>query len=171
VTLRERLRDELVAWTIAAARNVPGRIGIRLRNAVVPYTHGTGVVVREGVHIDRPGLLVMGDNVSINRRCVINAEGGIHIGDDVLVGPGVILYSQNHRFGSIDRPIRAQGYAKVPVVIEADVWLAAGVIVLPGVTVGRGSVIGAGSVVTKDVPPGSVAVGNPARVIRSRDAH
>jgi len=163
-----RWHDELVDWVMAAARNVPGHLGHHIRNVVVPYRNGHGVVVREGVHIDRPSRLTLGNNVSINRRCIINANGGITVGDDVLIGPDVILYSQNHRFSDGDALIRDQGYDQAPVVIERNVWIASGVIVLPGVTIGEGSVIGAGTIVSKDVPAWSVAVGNPARVVRNR---
>lgn len=165
-----RWHDELVDWVSAAARNVPGHAGHRVRNRIVPYRNGRGVVVREGVHIDRPSRLTLGNNVSINRRCVINANGGITIGDDVLIGPNVILYSQNHRFGEVAMLIRDQGYDQAPVTIERNVWIASGVVVLPGVTIGEGSVIGAGSIVTRDIPAWSVAVGNPARVVRNRRA-
>ena len=66
--------------------------------------------------------------------------------------------------------MRLQGYAEaIPVVIEDDVWVGARVIVLPGIRIGKGSVIGAGAIVTKDVPPFSICVGNPARIIRSRN--
>lgn len=112
--------------------------------------------------------LRVGKNSGWNWGTWINAQGGVDIGSDVMIGPGCIIHSANHRFERVDTPIRLQGYTKASVKIEDDCWLGAHVIVLPGVTIGRGSVIGAGSVVTKDIPPYSVVAGNPARVIRSR---
>lgn len=167
---RAWLRFELVAWTTALARAVPGRVGCALRNRVMPYRNGRGVTVWEGVHIDRPARLTLGDRVSINRGCTINAGGGIAIADDVLIGPGVVLYSQNHRYADRDQPVREQGYELAAVTIESNAWIAAGAIVLPGVTIGRGAVVGAGSVVTNDVAPDTLVAGNPARQIRSLTA-
>jgi maltose O-acetyltransferase len=88
----------------------------------------------------------------------------ITIGDDVLLGPKVGLYTSNH---ALDPRERAQGACWAePITIGNSVWIAGGVTVLPGVTIGDGAVVGGGSVVTKDVPAGVLAVGNPARVLR-----
>ena len=112
--------------------------------------------------------LIIGTNSIWNEGCWINARGGIEIGSNVLIGPHCIIQSQNHVFEDVTKPICLQGYVRKPVKIEDDCWIGARVIILPGVHIGRGSVIGAGSVVTKSIPPYSVAVGSPARVIRSR---
>jgi acetyltransferase-like isoleucine patch superfamily enzyme len=90
------------------------------------------------------------------------------VGDDVLIGPRVTIYSQNHRFSRADVSIREQGYTLAPVTIQDNVWVAAGCIILPGVTVGTGAVIAAGSVITQDVEPNSLVAGNPARKLRAR---
>ena len=152
-------------WAQWAVKRVPGRTGCALRNWLLPYRAGRGVTVWDNVHIDKPSRLVIGDNVSINRGCILNAEGGITIEDDVLIGPNVIIYTQSHRF-STGELTRLSGYVREPVVIERNVWLAAGVIILPGVTVGRDSVVGAGSVVTRSIERGTLMVGNPARPVR-----
>lgn len=97
----------------------------------------------------------------------------VTIGDDVMCGPNVSLYAALHPLDYKQRNFRYRDdgslydleYAK-PIVIENNCWLAGGVTVLPGVTIGEGSVIGAGSVVTRDIPPHSLAVGNPCRVIK-----
>ena len=114
------------------------------------------------------GNLRIGKNSMWNEGCWINARGGIEIGSNVMIGPHCIIQSQNHVFEDVTKPISLQGYVRMPVTIEDDCWIGAQVIILPGVHIGRGSVVGAGSVVTKNIPPYSVAVGNPARVIRSR---
>lgn len=97
----------------------------------------------------------------------------VTIGDDVMIGPNVSLYTAYHPLDYKQRNMRRRDdgslydieYAK-PIVIGSNCWLAGGVTVLPGITIGEGSVIGAGSVVTKDIPAHSVAVGNPCRVIK-----
>jgi len=95
--------------------------------------------------------------------------GPLRVGADVMMGPRCVLISDNHAMDDTSRPMNTQGFvASSPIVIEDDVWIGAGVTVLPGVRIGRGSVIGAASVVTKDVPPWTVAAGNPARVVRQR---
>jgi acetyltransferase-like isoleucine patch superfamily enzyme len=112
--------------------------------------------------------LSIGKNSTWNYGCWINAMGKITIGDNVIIGPYCIIHSGNHKFENVNVPIREQGYEKYHTVIEDDCWLGANVIVLPGVHISKGSIIGAGSVVTKDIPQYTIAVGNPAKVIKNR---
>lgn len=144
-------------------------------DVLIPFYYVSGKIkVWAIMHIfsrvEYRGNLRVGRNSTWNWGCWINALGGIQIGSNVIIGPYCIIHSANHRFDDVDKPITNQGYEKASVKIDDNCWLAANVIVLPGVTVGKGCVIGAGSVVTKDIPPYSVAVGNPAKVIRSRFA-
>lgn len=106
----------------------------------------------------------IGDRFYANFDCVMLDGGAITIGDDVLLGPRVGIFTSNH---AIDAKERAEGacIAK-PVTIGNRVWIGGGVHVMPGVTIGDGAVIGAGSVVTKDVPANMIAAGVPCRVIR-----
>ena len=85
-----------------------------------------------------------------------------------MLGPAVRVFSENHVFARTDVTIKEQGVERGVTVIEDDCWIGAGSIILSGVTIGSGSVIAGGSVVTRDVPPRSVAGGNPAKVLKSR---
>ncbi|MBQ3084062.1 MAG: sugar O-acetyltransferase [Clostridia bacterium] len=105
-----------------------------------------------------------GDNLFVNNNCVFVDPGEITLGDNVMIGPQCGFYTALH---PLDAETRIKGYESAhPIVIGNNVWLGGGVKVLPGVTVGDNSVIGAGSVVTKDIPPDSLAYGNPCRVVR-----
>jgi maltose O-acetyltransferase len=106
----------------------------------------------------------IGNNFYANFDCVMLDGGGIEIGDDVLFGPRVGIYTSNH---AIDAGERAAGgcYAK-PVRIGNKVWIGAGVHINQGVTIGDGSIVGSGSVVTKDIPPNVIAAGVPCKILR-----
>lgn len=95
-------------------------------------------------------------------------KGLIKIGNHVRIAPYVFIIAGNHRFTDTERPISEQGLEFAPVTIEDDVWIGSHVVVLAGVTISKGCVIGAGSVVTRNIPPYAIAVGSPAKVIRSR---
>ena len=110
----------------------------------------------------------LGDRVSFNTGCWINGFGGLTIGDDVLIGPRVMIHTANHRTDDPDRPISAQGWETRPVSIGAGAWIGMGVLIVPGVTIGEGAIVGAGSVVTKDVEPYTIAVGSPAKFLKHR---
>lgn len=120
-----------------------------------------------------------GCNTTFGKFCGANFNftcldvASVHIGDNVLIGPNVTLATPMHPLLPVERNVRQREdssfynleYAK-PITIEKDCWIAANVVVCGGVTIGEGSVIGAGSVVTRSIPPRSLAVGNPCRVIR-----
>jgi acetyltransferase-like isoleucine patch superfamily enzyme len=112
--------------------------------------------------------------ITLGRQCfigemnVIRGQGGVVLGDYVYTGSLVQILAVNHVFDDLHTPIKEQGITAQGITIGDDVWLASGVIVLDGVNIGRGSVVGAGSVVIEDLPPYSVAVGSPARVVRDR---
>jgi maltose O-acetyltransferase len=106
----------------------------------------------------------LGDNVFMNFNCVVLDVVPVTIGNRVQMAAAVQLLAADHPLDAAERAAGPE-FGR-PIAIEDDAWLGGGVIVCPGVTIGRGSVIGAGSVVTRDIPPGVVAVGNPCRVIR-----
>lgn len=114
--------------------------------------------------------LIIGDFSGIGYKCCIPAT--IVIGKDVMMGPEVIILSQNHNHKYLDKPMRIQGYntRKYPIVIEDDVWIGQRVMIMANVDkIGTGSIIAAGAIVTKDVPPYTIVGGNPARVLKKRN--
>ena len=106
----------------------------------------------------------VGRNVFVNQNCTFYDLGGLHIADDVMIGPNVSLITSGH---PIEPSQRRAGVTARPIVIERNVWIAAGATIIGGVTVGENAVVAAGSVVIRDVPPNTLVGGNPARVIRS----
>lgn len=128
---------------------------------------GKNINIEKGAYFGDGSELEIGDNsgIGINSRIC----GPITIGDNVMMGPDVIILTERHKFDRLDIPIREQGhYLPALVTIGDDVWIGTRVIILPGVSVGKGAVIGAGAVVTKSLPEYSVACGNPARVVKYR---
>lgn len=106
----------------------------------------------------------IGDHVFLNYMCTILDNNDVRIGNHVMIGPNVQIYTAAH---DIQAETRNQGWevAKA-IVIEENVWIGGGAILLPGVNIGRNSVVGAGAVVSRNVPANTVVAGNPARVIR-----
>jgi acetyltransferase-like isoleucine patch superfamily enzyme len=106
----------------------------------------------------------VGRNVFVNQNCTFYDLGGLDIADDVMIGPNVSIITSGHPIAPSQR---RDGVIANPIVIERNVWIAAGATIIGGVTIGENSVVAAGSVVTKDVPANTLVGGNPARVIRS----
>lgn len=126
---------------------------------------GDDVDIRPPLFVDYGRNLSLGPRTFVNYHFTALDVAPIRIGADTQIGPHVQLLTPTH---PLDPELRRAKYeAAEPITIGDNVWLGGGVIVLPGVTIGDDSVIGAGSVVTRDIPARSLAVGNPARVIRS----
>lgn len=113
--------------------------------------------------------LKIGNNVGINHFCFIGVRGDIEIGDNVIFGPRVNIFSENHNYDNIDIPIKHQGVTKNKTKIGDDVWIGANVSIMSGVNIGDGCIIAAGAVVTKDIPSYSIIGGVPAKLIKSRN--
>ncbi|KAK9370331.1 trimeric LpxA-like protein [Lipomyces kononenkoae] len=150
------LPDDATAESIASERetmlrNIMGKAGKR------PY-------IEPPFYVDYGCNITVGDDFYANFNATILDCSLVTIGDRVMFGPGVSLLSATHET-SIESRRAGIEYAK-PIAIGSDCWIGGNVTVLPGVTIGEGCTIGAGSVVTKDIPPFSVAVGSPARVIK-----
>lgn len=112
-------------------------------------------------------VISIGDRTWLGRGTGLVAHRGVHIGDDVWFGPDVYVTDANHGYEDITRPVGLQMDPPRPVHIGSGSWIGTGAVVLPGVTIGEHVAIGANAVVNRDIPPFSVAVGNPARVIRT----
>ncbi|MBW4633846.1 MAG: acyltransferase [Iphinoe sp. HA4291-MV1] len=155
---------------------------------------GNGAFIFKGARIDARGhqnnRIYLNNGVAIERNVSIGCleNSYIEIGQETFIGPSVCIagpgdirigkrcliashsgiYANNHNFADPIKSIKYQGITRKGIVIEDDCWLGHGVTVLDGVTIGQSSVIGAGTVVTKDIPPFSVAMGSPAKVIKTR---
>ena len=140
-------------------------------------TYGRDLHVGKGARLWAPQRLVIGNCVYIGKQ--VHIEANCRIGNYCLIANRVAIVGRNdHDFSAVGFPVRFAPwvgskrfpslYADEEAVIEDDVWLGYGTVVLTGVTVGRGSVVAAGSVVTRDIPPYSIAAGVPARVIGQR---
>lgn len=130
---------------------------------------GKKVNIEHGVFFGSGKDIEIGDysGLGLNSRVM----GPLKIGDNVMMGPEVMIFSRNHNIDRTDIPMIKQGDTpEMPVTIGDDVWIGARAIILPGVTVGRGAVVGAGAVVTKDVPEYAVVGGVPAKVIKYRQS-
>jgi acetyltransferase-like isoleucine patch superfamily enzyme len=113
-------------------------------------------------------VMRIGDGTWIGQGVFLHSAGGLTIGANVGIGPGVHVITSSHGEAGRETPILRSPLVLAEVVIEDDADLGVGAIVLPGVRVGKGAQIGAGAVVTKDVEPYTVVAGNPARVLRTR---
>jgi maltose O-acetyltransferase len=137
------------------------------RNKMVSFylkESGGNLRVKSGAEIS-PKCSV-GKSSELGTRCMI--QGGVTMGQDIIMGPDVKIYSRNHNYDRLDMPIGQQGKTVLKTSIGDDVWFGANVVVTAGCTIGSHSILAAGAVVTKDIPPYSIAGGVPAKVIKSR---
>ena len=153
--------------------------GTRVYEGVKIYTSKTSQVkvgkqgtLQKGAVLaaSEKGQIEIGDHVYLGEYVVISSRGKIVIKDHVVIASHAFIVDFDHRFEDPNQLIDQQGYRISAVTIENDVWIGAGCKILKGVTIGEGCVVGAGSVVTKNVPPFSICVGVPARVIGQRSA-
>ena len=154
---------------------VPGQFGREWRRRAVGRHFGKagpGLRIHVGARFRGIEKLEVGANVDIGVDSFVQASGGVTMGDNVMLGPGVKIWSVNHRFEDATRPIYEQGMDLAPVTIGDNVWIGANAFIFPGVTIPEGCVVAACSVVGKKrYPPYTIIGGSPARVIghRKRD--
>jgi len=140
-----------------------------------------GILVGNNVTISKFGLiecssvlenigegLKIGNNVGIAQNVFIQVRGKVIIGNDVIIGPNVSIFSESHNFEDLEVVIRLQGVSRKGVVIDDGVWIGARAVILDGVKIGLNAIIAAGSVVTNDVPEYAIYGGVPARLIKFR---
>lgn len=144
----------------------------RTRMDVLPFNNfslGSGSTIEDFSTINNGvGDVIIGNNTLIGMSNVI--IGPITIGNNVIFAQNIVASGLNHEYTDVNTPIHEQKILVSPITVEDDCWIAANSVITAGVTIGRHSVIAAGAVVTKNIPPNSVAVGNPAKVIKQYDA-
>jgi acetyltransferase-like isoleucine patch superfamily enzyme len=121
----------------------------------------TGVISHKGKGI------TIGNNTGINSYCYVGGQGGIEIGDNVIIGPQVKIFSENHNFSDASIIIKNQGVIRLGVKIESDSWIGSGVTILDGVVLKKRTVVAAGSVVTQSFAGNSLIGGIPAKLIKT----
>lgn len=127
--------------------------------------HGKHFYIEAPFRCDYGTYITLGENFYANYNCTILDIAPVTIGDNVMLAPGVGIYTAGH---PVHPDARRSGYEYGrPITIGDDVWIGAHSVICPGVTIGSGAVIGAGSVVTRDIPANVVAAGNPCRVLRT----
>lgn len=163
VQLRTRARQ------LTRAFNQTAPEAMEQRSAILRELFGAmgSATIEPPFHVDYGGQIKVGQNFFMNFNCVILDCAAVEIGDNVMCGPAVQIYTASHPLIAAER-IKGPELA-APVRIGHNVWIGGGAIICPGVTIGDNTTIGAGSVVTKDIPANVFAAGNPCRVIRQLD--
>jgi maltose O-acetyltransferase len=160
VRARDQARD--LCQTLNATREAE----VDERRRILRELFGAGgdsVWIQPPFYCDYGSNILLGERVFFNFNCVVLDVAHVRIGDYTMLGPSVQIYTAMHPMNAVER--RKHEYAR-PIEIGADVWVGGAAVICPGVKIGSRSVIGAGSVVTRDVPEGVFAAGNPCRVIR-----
>ena len=172
LSLRQAATLYAEEWIGSLLRPIPSLLGFGLRFAfyrlLFARLAGFGYISR-GVHFIHSYGIRFGRNYHINTGCTFDGRGGLTVGDNVLIGPNVVVVSSQHRWdGGTGTPMIQQGHTSAPIVVEDDCWIGANSVVTPGVTLGTGTVVGAGPVVTSSTEPWAIVAGSPARQIGSR---
>ncbi len=154
-------------------RPIPGFTGFALRWALYRCLFarlGGFSFIYKGVYFEHCYGIDAGRNLHVSAGAVLYGRGGLHLGDDVMIGHYATIYSSQHRWDGEDPslPMIHQGHRSAPVWIGDDVWIGAHAVVLPGVRIATGTVVAAGAVVTSDTEPYSIVGGVPARPIGRR---
>lgn len=151
---------------------LPGyKFGNKLRSYIAKKLFkktGKDITIKHGAYFGDGKNIVMGDYSQLGIDCKV--ENDLIMGDYVLMGPEVVIYSSSHEYKNIDVPIMLQGAKQInPVTIGNDVWIGLRTTIMPGVKIGNHVIIGSGAVVTKDIPDYAVVGGVPAKIIRYRN--
>ncbi|SDW86409.1 Hexapeptide repeat of succinyl-transferase [Hydrobacter penzbergensis] len=185
MSITEKLIYEVRSWfELYFIRGLPnGFIGTRIRRIYWKWRvkqMGAKSIICRMAQIEVPVLVRIGDNFLLGDHAIVNPgeSKGIFIGSNVSIASNAFLRAANHSFDRLDIPISMQGHnsasieydgKEYSIVIEDDVWIAYNAVIVSGAKIGKGSVIAAGSVVSSVIPPWSIVVGNPGRVIGNRE--
>jgi len=164
--VKERLQTRLLLKQLNDSREDETEERNRILKALIPNA-GEGLWLQPPFYCDYGYNIIVGEKVFFNFNCVVLDVMQVTIGSRTLFGPNVQIYTATHPLNYKERATGLE-YAK-PISIGEDVWVGGSVVICPGVTIGDRSVIGAGSVVTKDIPAGVFAAGNPCKIIRQLD--
>jgi acetyltransferase-like isoleucine patch superfamily enzyme len=160
--------EEHLAWLV---RSLPGPLGVFARGGFYKMLFAkleSLAIFYPGVYLTHCYGLRVGSGFSVNSGALIDGRGGISIGNDVLIGPYVVINSSEHAHKQLDVPMTSVDHVMAPVRIGDDVWIGAHAVITGGVEIGSGSVIAAGAVVTRDVPAYAIVGGVPASIIGDR---
>lgn len=161
----------LAVWavTILPTHRLFNRWRVQVRRL---FGENIGSTSRFYSNVRTKGLVIIGEECNFNENVFMASThpASIQIGNQVIVGPNVVMRNANHIFKDPATPIRYQGKQALDIIIEDDVWIASNVVILPGAVIRKGSIIGAGAVVRGEIPAFAIAVGIPAKVIKKRDA-
>lgn len=166
VLVKDRRRAKLLLHRLNVTEYRMTKKAREIIQELIPNA-GTNLYIEPPFHCDYGYNIVCGDNVYFNVNCVVLDCATVTIGSNVFIAPNVQLYTATH---PLDAELRKTLENALPITIGDDCWIGGNSVICPDVTIGVGCVIGAGSVVTRDIPDHSLAVGNPARVIRNLKA-
>jgi len=183
MTLINKIKLELFVWLKYIFRLLPNyTIGNKIRFVFWNFTNlklGKNVKIERMTDFLSPNNIFISDDTIFGENVIIDASlsNGVFVGKNTSIANGTYIRSANHKFDEIELPIQQQGHYcadlyynnnKYSIVIEDDVWVGARSIILSGAWIGKGSIISAGAVVSNTIPPYSIVVGNPGRVIANR---
>lgn len=184
MTFYKKIIQEFRDWfELIFVRSLPNSfLGNRVRKKywkIRVKNLGSNPLICRMAQIELPSLVKIGNNFQLGDNAIVNPGGskGIFIGNDVSIASNSFLRAANHSFDRIDIPISMQGHtcsalvhngSEYSIIIEDDVWLGYNVVLVSGAKIGEGSVVATGSVVSSIIPPYSIVVGNPGRVIGNR---
>ncbi|WP_298718256.1 DapH/DapD/GlmU-related protein [uncultured Oceanisphaera sp.] len=144
------------------------KLGVSLRRFCCGYifrSQGCNVNIAKGVHFGRGANVSIGKNSGLGEGTYITTLGEVIIGDDVMIGPQVMILTGGHEYKDPNVLLREQNQSVKSVFIGDDVWIGARAVILPGVSIGNRAIVAAGAVVTKDVENNMIVAGNPAKII------
>lgn len=173
--MRHTFRLILLVIYYSIINKIPEQLGGRKFRALMASRlfdfAGENINIQPNVHFGNGTKLRIGHHSGIGANSRLTLADTITIGNNVMIGPEVIIMTSGHHYLNSDKLMRLQGQYSRPVQVGDDVWIGGRAIIMPGIVIGNGAVIGAGAIVTKNVDSYTVVAGNPAKVIKKRVTH